>query len=103
MGTFLDAKTTTGALVRTALVFVFGYFVKKGLIDNEQAEWLAGTVLALGVLVWSLIAKSRAKKEEVEKVAIAIKAPDHSTVAEIDEKHAELKEQNNLPEVSPKP
>lgn len=100
---FLDAKTTTGALARTALVFVFGYFVRKGLIDNEQAEWLAGSILTLAVLAWSVIAKARAKKVEAEKVAIAIKAPEQSTVADIDEKHAELKSEGKLPEVSPKP
>lgn len=49
-----------GGIVRAIAAFGFGFLVKAGVIDGEQATQLAGAVGTVAIIVWSIRSKRTA-------------------------------------------
>jgi hypothetical protein len=56
----MDSQVVIGAFARHLLTTLGGILVSKGLLESSQVEPLAGAVLVIGGVVWSLIQKKRA-------------------------------------------
>ena len=53
--------------LRQVLIFVGGYFVGKGLIDQSVVETLVPAIITVVASVWGLIAKSKDQKKLADK------------------------------------
>jgi len=49
------------ALIRHALTFLGGFLVTKGLADSSQVGELAGALVTVAAITWSIISKARAR------------------------------------------
>jgi hypothetical protein len=58
----MDWKIAAGLLARHLLTTLGGIAVAKGFIDANQLEPIAGALLIIGGVVWSIVQKQRAVK-----------------------------------------
>jgi hypothetical protein len=58
----MDWKIAAGLLARHLLTTLGGIAVAKGFIDASQLEPVAGALLIIGGVVWSIVQKQRAAK-----------------------------------------
>ena len=58
----MDWNIAAGLLARHLLTTLGGIAVTKGLIDESQLEPVAGALLIIGGVVWSIVQKQRAAK-----------------------------------------
>jgi len=56
----MKMKEVAFGVLRHAATFGAGYLVSKGVIDAAQVEVIIGAVVALGGVVWSVMAKKKA-------------------------------------------
>ena len=53
----MEKSVVIGSVVRHLLTTAGGYLVSRGLIDASQVEPLAGSLLIVGAVVWSILQK----------------------------------------------
>jgi hypothetical protein len=58
----VEKSVVIGSVIRHMLTTAGGYFVSRGLIDASQVEPLAGSLLIIGGIVWSIWQKRSAVK-----------------------------------------
>jgi hypothetical protein len=58
----VEKTAVIGSLVRHLLTTAGGYLVSRGLIDASQVEPLAGSLLIVGGVIWSIWQKRLAAK-----------------------------------------
>jgi len=58
----MDSSVVIGAFARHILTTIGGMLVSRGLIESSAAEPLAGAVIIIGGVIWSIIQKKRAAK-----------------------------------------
>ena len=91
----IDLKAQAGSFVRLILGLVAGLLVTKGLLkEGQQTGWVegaTGAVFFVGSFAWAIFKNLRARKAEKEKIAVAIQSPATTTVAQVEEKHEEMK------------
>ena len=56
----MEKSAVIGAFARHLLTTAGGYLVSRGLIDASQVEPLAGSLLIVGGIVWSILQKRSA-------------------------------------------
>jgi hypothetical protein len=58
----MDSQVVIGAFARHLLTTLGGVLVSKGIIESSHVEPLAGALLVIGGVVWSLLQKKRAAR-----------------------------------------